>query len=225
MNARKHSQLPRVAVETDDAEPAKLSKDDPVPPMDMKVVLAFAVAFVAVLVVPFVMHGLPSLGLLNHEPVYTSSILKRLVETRKNQLFLLVLGRIYDVSKGKQYYGEGGEYSGYCQGKDNTRAFLTADFEKDASDDLSGMGPAQCLGIQHWVDFYVDKDSSQTYPYVGLHEGRMPPASESSSRACTLYRLPSRSGTPLARRVLYAQRRANPGASRLSGVRCAWRGV
>ena len=170
MSATRRPTLPRAAGD-DDEEPSK-GKEDPIPPMDVKVVVAFAVAFVAVLVVPFIMHGLPGLGLLKHEPVYTSSILKRLVETRKDQLFLLVLGRIYDVSKGKQYYGEGGEYSGYCQGKDNTRAFLTADFKKDASDDLSGMSPGECLGIQHWVDFYDEKDSSETYPYVGLHEGR-----------------------------------------------------
>ena len=106
------------------------------------------------------------------QPVYTSADLKRQIEERKDRLLLLILGKIYDVSKGKQFYAPGMEYNGYCVGIDHTRAFLNVDFENDGGDDLSTLSPGACLGILHWGEFYVDKDKKGEYPYVGLHDGR-----------------------------------------------------
>ncbi|KAL3927117.1 MAG: hypothetical protein SGPRY_002974 [Prymnesium sp.] len=88
-------------------------------------------------------------------------------------LLLIVLGKVYDVSSGAQYYSEGEHYHGYCIGLDHTRAFLSADFEKDASDDLSNVTAAHCLSLKHWIDFYVEKDQKEEYPYRGIHQGRV----------------------------------------------------
>ncbi|KAL1523408.1 hypothetical protein AB1Y20_018348 [Prymnesium parvum] len=103
---------------------------------------------------------------------YTSAALRREMAATPGRLLLLVLGRVYDVSRGAQYYAEGEHYHGYCKGDDHTRAFLSADFEKDGSDELHALTPAQCLGVQHWSDFYVKKALEGEYPYVGVHEGR-----------------------------------------------------
>lgn len=93
--------------------------------------------------------------------VYSKEYMLRTVKENKKQLLLIILGRVYDVSAGKGFYSPGAEYHGYCLGRDHTLAFLTADFEKDSTDDLSELMPAQCLGIEHWSEFYaVEKNDT-----------------------------------------------------------------
>ena len=44
----------------------------------------------------------------------------------------------------------GEDYNGYCKGHDYTRAFLSADFAKDATDDLSDLLPGDAAArCQH----------------------------------------------------------------------------
>ena len=75
------------------------------------------------------------------------------------------------ASKGKEFYAQGGDasYAGYASGSDNTRAFLTADFENNATDDLDNLSPGQCLGVEHWRLFYRN---STKYTFQGWHVGR-----------------------------------------------------
>jgi len=84
-------------------------------------------------------------------------------------ILLVVVGHVYDVSNGKEFYEAGAGYGGFASGADASRAFLSADFDKDASDDLSGLNLAQCLGVHHWAKFYAE---SAKYHFVGMHEGR-----------------------------------------------------
>eukprot|EP00965_Chrysotila_dentata_P188559 6172813-Pleurochrysis_carterae.AAC.4 len=88
---------------------------------------------------------------------------------RQDPLLLVVTGRVYNVSAGSDFYSKGSSYSGFANGIDATRAFLTADFENDASDDLSNLTLAQCAGVEHWANFYAN---STKYTWVGVHHGR-----------------------------------------------------
>jgi len=81
-------------------------------------------------------------------------------------LFLSMLGIVYDVSKGKEYYGPGGGYS-FFAGKDASRAFVSGQFDEEGLiSDVSGLTSADYLGLDEWSTFY-EKD----YVRVGLLEG------------------------------------------------------
>lgn len=77
---------------------------------------------------------------------------------------------MYDVSTGRPFYGSvGAGYEGFASGADHSRAFLTADFEHNATDDLDNLTHAQLLGVAHWAQFYEDHAK---YVYAGVHQGR-----------------------------------------------------
>ncbi len=52
-------------------------------------------------------------------------------------LYLAINGTVYDVSKGRRFYGPGGSYQ-YFGGHDGTRAFVTGCFAEDVTPDLRG---------------------------------------------------------------------------------------
>ncbi|NXS53679.1 NEUFC protein, partial [Brachypteracias leptosomus] len=82
-------------------------------------------------------------------------------------LYLAVLGRVFNVERGRRHYGPGGAYSGLA-GRDATRAFATGDFtQAGLVDDVSGLSPGQMLAIQSWLSFYFDN-----YDPVGKVMGR-----------------------------------------------------
>lgn len=84
-------------------------------------------------------------------------------------LLLVVVGEVYDVSSGESFYGPGSSYEGFANGTDASRAFLTSDFDNNATDDLDGLLPGECLGIEHWVNFYANHAK---YTFAGLLHGR-----------------------------------------------------
>uniref|UniRef100_A0A131YVR6 Cytochrome b5 domain containing protein n=1 Tax=Rhipicephalus appendiculatus TaxID=34631 RepID=A0A131YVR6_RHIAP len=82
-------------------------------------------------------------------------------------LYLAVLGRVYDVSKGAEHYRPGGGYSQFA-GRDASRAYITGEFtEEGLTDDLNGISDENLLAFSQWVDFY-EKD----YTFVGKLAGR-----------------------------------------------------
>lgn len=82
-------------------------------------------------------------------------------------LYLAVLGRVYDVSKGAEHYRPGGGYSQFA-GRDASRAYITGEFtEEGLTDDLNGITDENLLAFSQWVDFY-EKD----YTFVGKLAGR-----------------------------------------------------
>jgi len=81
-------------------------------------------------------------------------------------LYLALMGQVFDVSKGKDYYGPGGGYS-FFSGRDASRAFVTGDFEeKGLIDNVEGLTKDDYMGLEEWSSFY-NKD----YTKVGLVSG------------------------------------------------------
>ncbi|PAV77050.1 hypothetical protein WR25_06597 [Diploscapter pachys] len=82
-------------------------------------------------------------------------------------IYLAILGRVYDVDKGKKHYGKGGGYH-FFAGRDATRAFVTGDFtENGLTDDTEGLSEEDMLGVRDWISFY-EKD----YILVGVVTGK-----------------------------------------------------
>ncbi|RCN50175.1 cytochrome b5-like Heme/Steroid binding domain protein [Ancylostoma caninum] len=82
-------------------------------------------------------------------------------------VYLAILGRVYNVDKGKKHYGKGGGYH-FFAGRDATRAFVSGDFtEAGLVDNTDGLSHEDLLGIRDWVSFY-EKD----YKLVGVLVGR-----------------------------------------------------
>jgi len=82
-------------------------------------------------------------------------------------LHLALLGVVYDVSQGDQYYGPGGGYS-FFAGRDASRAFVTGKFDSEGLvDDVAGLASSDYMGLVEWSEFY-----QTDYKRVGVVEGR-----------------------------------------------------
>jgi len=101
------------------------------------------------------------------ERVFSADELAKYVGTEGSPgLYLAMLGVVYDVSTGPQYYGPGGGYT-FFAGKDASRAFVTGQFEEEGLvADVSGLSSGDYMGLEEWASFY-EKD----YVRVGLVEG------------------------------------------------------
>jgi len=70
------------------------------------------------------------------------------------QLFISVIGEVFDVSRGAAYYSTGGHYSIFS-GRDGSRAFATGEFNADgAIESLKGLEPAHVHAVVNWLHFY-----------------------------------------------------------------------
>lgn len=82
-------------------------------------------------------------------------------------IMLAVLGRVYDVDVGQDYYGPDGGYN-FFAGIDGSRAYVTGEFNDEGLiDDLEGFTPHQVGEVDGWVKFY-----DETYTFVGKLIGR-----------------------------------------------------
>ena len=78
------------------------------------------------------------------------------------RIHLSILGRVYDVTKGRKHYGSKGSYW-FFAGRDATRSFVSGDFsDSGLTDDLEGLALREYLGIVDWVETY-----ERDYTYVG----------------------------------------------------------
>eukprot|EP00039_Didymoeca_costata_P012649 m.183240 g.183240 ORF g.183240 m.183240 type:complete len:243 (-) comp15540_c0_seq7:365-1093(-) len=90
-----------------------------------------------------------------------------------NPYYLVVLGKVYDVTKGKQYYGTGDTYNVFLA-QDATRAFVTGNFERNqtnstiAPHEMDNFTDEEILGVKHWVDFYAKGGDNNKYFQVGV---------------------------------------------------------
>lgn len=86
----------------------------------------------------------------------------------KRGIFIAILGRIYDVERGRKHYGPGGSYN-FFAGRDATNSFISGDFDtiSDDMDDVLKLPPRDILAVWSWQKFY-EKD----YTYVGKLIGR-----------------------------------------------------
>lgn len=82
-----------------------------------------------------------------------------------SEIWLSILGEVYDVSSGARFYGPEGGYRGFA-GRDATRAFHTGEFD-DAGlvPNLDGLPDDACLALEEWAGFYR---SAEEYPCVGV---------------------------------------------------------
>nr|CAG4648782.1 EOG090X0A5G [Polyphemus pediculus] len=100
------------------------------------------------------------------ERLFTKEELAKYKGENGSPIYLALMGKVYDVSRGKDFYGPGGGYS-FFTGLDGTRAFVSGEFTPTGLiDDISGLEEGDYLGINEWVNFYA-KD----YPYVGKVQG------------------------------------------------------
>lgn len=74
-----------------------------------------------------------------------------------------VNGKVFDVTKGKRFYGPGGPYASFA-GRDATRGLATfsVDVPSDDYDDLSDLNSMQMDSVREWEIQFQEK-----YHYVG----------------------------------------------------------
>ena len=79
------------------------------------------------------------------------SVYDGLTEECEGRICLAVNGKIFDVTKGKRFYGPGGPYSGFA-GRDASRGLATFSVEpvSDDYDDLSDLKPGEMEQVQEW---------------------------------------------------------------------------
>lgn len=77
---------------------------------------------------------------------------------------IAILGKVYDCTRGRKFYGPNGPYSTFA-GRDATRALATFDVNavKEDYDDHSGLTPSQRASVEEW-----QIQLSERYEYVGL---------------------------------------------------------
>ena len=82
-------------------------------------------------------------------------------------IYIVVLGRVYDVEKGRKHYAPESGYNVFA-GRDSTPSFVTGVFSREeATDDVSALSPEEMMGVKDWMDFY-----RKDYTYVGRLVGR-----------------------------------------------------
>lgn len=85
-------------------------------------------------------------------------------------VYVSLLGHVFDVSKGRSYYGKGGGYA-FFAGRDATRAFATGDFSSEGlQESIEGLSSPECLAIKKWLAFYR---GHRKYDFVGFLEGNV----------------------------------------------------
>merc|ERR1711934_178882 len=66
--------------------------------------------------------------------------------------YLAIVGLVYDVAAGRQFYGPGTGYD-FFAGIDGSSAFITGDFSKKGlHDDLEQLTPEQVVSLFEWVN-------------------------------------------------------------------------
>lgn len=83
-------------------------------------------------------------------------------------LWLSMLGRVYDVSAGPQYYSKDSQYHVFV-GRDSPVPFISGIFtEEEAAKSWRALEEKQLYSFIHWVDFY---ENEEKYPFLGLVDG------------------------------------------------------
>ncbi|XP_026329634.1 neuferricin homolog [Hyposmocoma kahamanoa] len=87
---------------------------------------------------------------------------------QNKKLYLVLLGSIFDVTKGREHYGKGASYN-YFIGKDGSRSFITGNFQDESNnkDHVLDLTCNQLSSLQDWEHTFRSK-----YKYVGVLVGR-----------------------------------------------------
>lgn len=77
-------------------------------------------------------------------------------------ILIAIRGQVYDVSRGRLFYGPQGPYSLFA-GRDASRALALMSFDpNDLTGDLEGLSPDEMEVLQDWEDKFKER-----YPVVG----------------------------------------------------------
>ncbi len=79
-------------------------------------------------------------------------------------VYLAVRGRVFDVTKGRNFYGPGGPYANFA-GRDASRGLACGSFDEDmltkdldgALDTLADLGADELEALQGWEDRFSEK--------------------------------------------------------------------
>ncbi|KAK4875397.1 hypothetical protein RN001_011819 [Aquatica leii] len=91
----------------------------------------------------------------NNDILLTPSQLQEFNGISKPELYLTILGNVFDVTKGSKHYGPEGSYNIFV-GRDASRSFITGKFQaSDATDDVSGLSKKDLLALENWISFFT----------------------------------------------------------------------
>ncbi|CAF0779119.1 unnamed protein product [Adineta ricciae] len=98
------------------------------------------------------------------ERLFTSDELRTYT---KDELYLAILGHVFNVSSAPRFYSSTGGYKFYT-GRDASRSFHTGkSTEEDLTDDLTGLNDEAVASVYDWLAFY-----QKQYPQIGKLIGR-----------------------------------------------------
>ncbi|XP_025831700.1 membrane-associated progesterone receptor component 1 [Agrilus planipennis] len=95
---------------------------------------------------------------------FTIEELKQFDGTQESgRVLIAVLGNVYDVTRGKRFYGPGGPYAAFA-GRDASRGLATFSVtcKTDEYDDLSDLGAMEMDSVKEWEAQFREK-----YDFVG----------------------------------------------------------
>ena len=107
--------------------------------------------------------GKPTLRMIRDEELakYTGA-------TEGSRIWISILGEVYDVTGGEEYYGQDNSYHVFA-GRDATPCFVTGVFTEEGSkNDINKVPAKDLVAIEEWKTFY---DDHETYFKVGVLEG------------------------------------------------------
>lgn len=122
-------------------------------------------AFVAALFFVFLtFHACFSVRVVTEEELATK------VAKNGDELWLSILGEVYDVSAGAEYYGQEDGY-GIFAGRDATVPFQTGKFDKEgAAETIDSLDHYGILSVEQWREFYQNEEK---YHFVGVLDSYM----------------------------------------------------
>uniref|UniRef100_A0A182RHJ1 Cytochrome b5 heme-binding domain-containing protein n=1 Tax=Anopheles funestus TaxID=62324 RepID=A0A182RHJ1_ANOFN len=116
----------------------------------------------------FMTDSRPQLQTQDGELIFTDVQLSKFNGKDSEQLYLVILGHVYDVTEGSKHYGPGQSYHMFV-GHDATRSFVTGEFDQYSAElsDVSSLNDTELQQLLTWKEFY-----DKTYRYVGKLIGR-----------------------------------------------------
>ena len=75
----------------------------------------------------------------------------------RKPLLLAIRGEVYDVGRGRDFYGPGGPYAMFA-GKDCTRALAKVAFERELfTGDMEGLDQEELDKLEEWIEMFEGK--------------------------------------------------------------------
>ncbi|KAJ8599642.1 hypothetical protein CTAYLR_005424 [Chrysophaeum taylorii] len=100
------------------------------------------------------------------ERVFARSELAAFDGVERKEIYMAIMGKVFDVTTGSKFYAKGKSYAFYA-GTDGSLSFVTGDFKNNITDNVSSLTPTELYNLLTWVNgTYYSK-----YIYKGKLEG------------------------------------------------------